>query len=228
MSENILKKAGQYQIAYGRRRLAAAIELGLPVRAIVKPLTDDQLVIAQGQENSARKDLSYIEKALFAVRLEQRSFSRKIIMSSLAVDKTGLSRLISAAENVPRDLIEAIGSAPSIGRGRWIELATRLKRPRALAKAHAAVAGQYFGRLDPDARFNRVFVAVAPPKPKKAVRPSVLTADDGAKLARIKEDERTLALIIDKKAGADFAAHLVKILPAIYQAFKRHNRQSED
>ena len=48
------QQEGRYQIAYGHRRLRAAIELGRPVRAIVKPLTDEQLVVAQGQENSAR------------------------------------------------------------------------------------------------------------------------------------------------------------------------------
>src|SRR5580700_4793454 len=50
---------GRYQIAYGRRRLLAARELGRKIRAVVKPLSDEQLVVAQGQENSARKDLSF-------------------------------------------------------------------------------------------------------------------------------------------------------------------------
>lgn len=64
-------REGRYQIAYGRRRLRALKELGQTVRAIVKPLSDEQLVVAQGQENSARTDLSFIEKALFAARLEE-------------------------------------------------------------------------------------------------------------------------------------------------------------
>lgn len=51
---------GRYQIAYGRRRLRALKELGQTVRAIVKPLSNEQLVVAQGQENSARTDLSFI------------------------------------------------------------------------------------------------------------------------------------------------------------------------
>ena len=66
------QQEGRYQIAYGHRRLRAAIELERPVRAIVKPLTDEQLVVAQGQENSARTNLSFIERALFAAQLEAK------------------------------------------------------------------------------------------------------------------------------------------------------------
>ena len=84
------QQEGRYQIAYGHRRLRAAIELERPVRAIVKPLTDEQLVVAQGQENSARTDLSFIERALFAAQLEARGFNRETIMAALSIDKTGL------------------------------------------------------------------------------------------------------------------------------------------
>src|SRR4029077_11542940 len=43
---------GRYQAAYGHRRLAALRALGRPVKAIVRELTDEQLVVAQGKENS--------------------------------------------------------------------------------------------------------------------------------------------------------------------------------
>ena len=56
------------------RRLRAAAELGRPVKAIVRKLTDDELVIAQGQENSERRDLSFIERALFASRSRKARF----------------------------------------------------------------------------------------------------------------------------------------------------------
>lgn len=43
---------------------APAEFVGIPVRAIVMPLTDEQLVIAQGIENTERANLSFIEQAL--------------------------------------------------------------------------------------------------------------------------------------------------------------------
>ena len=69
--------------------LRAARDLGRNVRAVVRDLSDEQLVVAQGQENSARTDLTYIERARFAARLEDRKFSREIIMAALNVDKAG-------------------------------------------------------------------------------------------------------------------------------------------
>ena len=79
---------GRYQIAYGRRRLRAVKAAGLKVKAAVRTMTDDELVLAQGQENSARQDLSFIERALYAAELEAKGFQRPVIMAALAVDKS--------------------------------------------------------------------------------------------------------------------------------------------
>ena len=68
---------GRYQIAYGHRRARAARELGRPVRAVVRQMSDAELVVAQGQENSARRDLSFIERALYAAKLERAGFDRE-------------------------------------------------------------------------------------------------------------------------------------------------------
>jgi ParB family chromosome partitioning protein len=81
---------GRFQTAYGHRRVRALAELGLPVRAVVRQLSDEALVIAQGTENSERRDLSFIERATYAVALEDRGFGREIIMAALNVDKTEL------------------------------------------------------------------------------------------------------------------------------------------
>lgn len=71
---------GRYQIAYGRRRLRAVKAAGIQVKAAVRTLSDDELVLAQGQENSARQDLSFIERALYAAELEAGGFQRPVIM----------------------------------------------------------------------------------------------------------------------------------------------------
>ncbi|MFN6984441.1 MAG: plasmid partitioning protein RepB, partial [Rhizobium oryzihabitans] len=60
---------GRYQVAFGHRRLRAVSSLGIPVKAVVRDLSDEQLVVAQGQENNERRDLTYIEKARFAQKL---------------------------------------------------------------------------------------------------------------------------------------------------------------
>jgi ParB family chromosome partitioning protein len=213
-------KDGHYQIAYGRRRVKAVTELGRRVRAIVKPLTDQQLVVAQGQENSARTDLSFIEKALFAAKLEERGFDRETIMAALSVDKTGLSRLISSAVKIPRDVIESIGPASRAGRDRWIALAARLETPASLAAARRLIATDAFALRASDERFDAVFNAAVPQK-AKAPRPTVWKAEDGTRVAHIVEDARSLTVAIDKKSAGAFGAYLVEALPEIYAAFKR-------
>ena len=214
------EKDGRYQIAYGRRRLRAIVELGVRVRAIVKPLSDPQLVVAQGQENSARTDLSFIERALFASRLEQGGYSRDVIMAALSVDKTGLSRLISAAVKIPQDLIEAIGSAPKAGRDRWTELSRRLENAASLNRARAALNADDFRLRSSDERFDLVLNAV---KPKRAKSPSlkVWKDDEGTRVAQIKDDPRHITLAISKKTAEGFGVYLVDRLPEIYAEFKR-------
>lgn len=88
---------GRFQIAYGHRRVRALAELGHPARAVVRDLSDEDLVVAQGKENGEREDLSFIERATYAAALEDRGFKREIIMAALSVDKTELSRLITVA-----------------------------------------------------------------------------------------------------------------------------------
>lgn len=211
---------GRYQIAYGRRRLRALAELGLRARAIVRPLTDAQLVVAQGQENSARTDLSFIEKALFAAKLEESGYARDIIMAALSVDKTGLSRLISSAVKIPRDVIEAIGAAPGAGRDRWTELAGRLEDAKALVRARGVTGGEGFAQKSSDERFALVLAATAPPR-AKAPRAHVVKGADGTRLAQVKEDPRQVTLAIDKAKAGGFGAYLVEQLPKIYAAFQR-------
>ena len=58
--------------AFGRRGY-----LSRKVRAVVKEMKDREHVIAQGQENSARANLSFIEKALFAARISLGSVTTR-------------------------------------------------------------------------------------------------------------------------------------------------------
>lgn len=213
---------GRYQVAYGRRRLRAVKAAGMRVKASVRPLTDEELVRAQGQENTGRRDLSFIERALYAAELEANGFDRPVIMAALGVDKSNLSRLIQAATQLPRDVIQLIGAAPKTGRDRWYELATRLSSEHALGSARTLLADSGVQAMSSDDRFSRIFDAVAPKKVKKdKARPEVWQADDGVKAAKYHQDKRSLTLTIDKKAAPEFGEYLLSVLPEIYASFKK-------
>lgn len=213
------EKSGWYQIAYGHRRLKATAELGRKVRAVVKPLTDAQLVVAQGQENSARTDLSFIEKALFAAKLEDGGFDRETIMAALSIDKTGLSRLISAAVKIPREIIEAIGPAPKAGRDRWLDLAEKLSHKGALNLARTKISEFEFAEAASDERFNTLSETLSLKKARPA-QSTIWTSADGKPVAHIKQDKRSVTLVVDQNVAPDFGAYLIKALPEIYAAFK--------
>jgi len=205
-------KPGHYQTAFGHRRIRAVSILERPVRAIVRELTDEEMVVAQGQENNARKDLSYIEKARFAERLATR-FSRDIIMQALSVYKGDLSNMLAVAHRIPEDLSNAIGPAPKTGRRGWIELAELFKNESLLAAAHRAVAATGFGDQDSDERFKSVLAAVKQAPLKARAETWSLR---GKPLARIVSNAQRVAITIDRKQAPGFADFVLTRLQELY------------
>lgn len=211
---------GRYQVAYGHRRLRAVRYLKMKVRAVVRPMTDDQLVVAQGVENTARRDLSYIERAAFAASLEGHGFKRDIIMEALSTDKTELSKLLSVAKAVPVSLVKAIGPAPSAGRRRWMEVAEKIDDEKILAAVREAIQKPDFEVLGSDERFM-VVLATANKKPKaEAAAPHWKLA--GSKVAaQIKGNGKALTLSL-KASGSDagFGRYLADRLDDLYADWK--------
>jgi len=212
---------GRYQTAFGHRRVRAARQLGRLVKAIVRVLNDDELIIAQGIENSAREDLSFIERAVFALILENAGRSRAVIQQALAIDRAEASKLISVAKSVPDGLVRAIGKAPKIGRRRWQEFAEALNDNAALKRAHAAAALPVFASLDTDARFARAFSAVSRLEADKMVAAPSLAIKDaaGQVLAQIRSNERDVKVTLAKSSGTAFAQFLVARLPDLFHEF---------
>lgn len=151
------EKQGRYQTAYGHRRVRATARLGVPVLAIVRPLSDIELVLAQGKENSERRDLSFIERALFAHELIARGFERGMVQDALSLHKAEMTRFLQVAEAVPEHIVRAIGAAPKIGRPRWMALAELLKSEAARVKADDEITSSAFREATSDERFNRLF-----------------------------------------------------------------------
>lgn len=151
------EKAGHYQTAYGHRRLRAAARVGKPVQAIVRDLSDVQLVLAQGKENTERRDLSFIERAFFAQNLVVRGFERALVQDALSLDKAEMTRFLQVASAVPPSVVRAIGPAPKIGRPRWVRFAELLRLEDAHAVVQSETALEAFKTADSNARFNRIF-----------------------------------------------------------------------
>lgn len=208
----------RFQVAYGRRRIQAARRLARPVRAVVRPLSDAELVVAQGKENLERQDLSYIERAFFALRLEEHGFSRATIIAAMGVGKGDLSTLISVARTVPADVVRAIGPAPAAGRPRWMLLAERIRAasPKRIAGliADPALAG-----TPTNERFAAVLHALAPPAAPRPA-PQVWSDEAGRGIARIERRPDRVALSFDETVEPGLADYVLDRLPEILAAYR--------
>ncbi|MAC78132.1 MAG: plasmid partitioning protein RepB [Rhodobacteraceae bacterium] len=208
MVRPVAERPGYYRIVYGRRRLQALRVLGLPAKALVRSLSDEQAILAQGQENSQRLDPSFIEKALFAADLIDGGYDQAVILDALAIDKPMLSRMTKVARAIPAQVIQAIGSAHGVGRRRWEDLADT-------ARDHDVNLAGIVAELDLDAvtgsdeRFARVSETVtrrlkaggtAPASPALSI-----ALADGTKLAEVKDTARALTVKLSKADTPDFA-----------------------
>lgn len=214
------ERQGQYQIAYGHRRVRAARELGLPVKAVVRSLNDDQLVVAQGVENAAREDLSFIERALFAERLETRGFSRAVIQRALVIDRAEASKLIAVARAIPPHVVQAIGKAQRIGRGRWQEFADAFDHSGASSRVQAALGKVGFEQLSSDERFSALFAAARAVEPVATSVSRTILSSDGRNIGQIRETKRGPVLSLEGGKIGNFGAFLTERLPALFAEFE--------
>lgn len=209
---------GRYQVAYGHRRLRAAAELGRTVRAVVKALTDEELVVAQGQENNERQDLSFIEKSRFARRLEERGFRRDTIMSALSVYKSDLSNMLSVVVKIPEDVIEAVGPAPTIGRRGWIDLAELLSEVEKLEAVRATISAVEFSASDSDQKFRRIYGLIKPRAER--TRFENWTTAEGAKFAKIVQNSEKVSVTINRRLVPGFSEFLLERIQTLYEEFE--------
>lgn len=119
----LLRKVGEdYEVVYGRRRVMACHQLGIQVRAMVVEMAEEEALIAQGLENAARLENSYIERALFVAQIIDAGYTNVTVEKAIGVEETQASRMRGIVRDIPRDLINAIGPAHGAGRRQWEDL----------------------------------------------------------------------------------------------------------
>ena len=207
-------ETNRYLLVYGRRRLEAirASDKVKKVRALIANLDDTAALRAQVSENTGRRDLSYIERALFAQELLASGFgSQAQIAEVLNVTRSAVSMSISVAKSIGTDLARAIGPAHGIGRPRWESLAKELSKTGmgmdelcrvasdARGKAAAVEQAEEEPQLDPsvaafEAVVRHVKKTTGPSlgrKPRPKATPLLI---DGAPAGAIKRSARAVRL----------------------------------
>lgn len=202
---------GTLEIVYGRRRLLACRELGQKVRATVMEMTDEEALIAQGVENNARQDPSFIERALFVAGIirelgktdETRKNAQTIAYRALQIDESLVSRMNRIASGIPIELIQAIGPAHGVGRRVWEKLFRLCEKDAARAREVACEIPRNLPGPDRLKAAVTLLTATKPPAPsiianehvKVGRRGNRITIDVDADLApRVEEAVRKLII----------------------------------
>jgi ParB family chromosome partitioning protein len=211
--------------------LRACQILERPVKAIIRELTDDELVVAQGIENTERANLSFIEQAFFAATLKARGFRRETIAAALgrADGKlTYVSMLIGIAEQVPAELIGRIGPAPSIGRPKWEKLAAHFKDGKAPAAAQAIIDKVTSTAVWAAATSDQRFAALMSALEHKAARGNQgeeIDVGGGAMITAKSSRSSTLITIPENKVPG-LSAWLVERLPALVEEYRKQTGET--
>jgi ParB family transcriptional regulator, chromosome partitioning protein len=220
------KSMGRYMVVFGHRRVQVAKALGRQVRAVIREMDDQAHVIAQGQENSARSNLSFIERAIFAQRLSRLHYDNEnsTVLAALSVDKSTLSKMLSVV-SIPEYVLEKIGAAKSIGRDRWYELKMLLDKPANLERANILISAQDFLSHSSDDRFSALLDHL---KNRKKVRKGIahqnvrkwVSTDKGVSVD-LKTDGKTFTVALKAKDAVGFGEFLSENLPDLYTAYKQ-------
>lgn len=222
-------KSGRYQAAYGHRRVRVTRTLGIKVKAYVRTLTDEDLVVAQGIENSGREDLSFIERSAFALTLEEAGFQRSLIQSALSVDRAEVSKLIAVAKAVPADIQKAVGRAPKVGRPRWLALADAITDPKALAKVRKVAQTDAFLAAHTNDRLALLLAAARKKDTNNsAATPASIRSGDGTEIARVVQTAKVSRIEIDRVGAGEFVDFLVSKLPDLYRSYRHERRDPND
>jgi ParB family chromosome partitioning protein len=209
---------GRYQLVYGHRRWRAARELGLRLKAIVGELDDRAMALAQGLENAARQDLSWIEKALFAWRMEAAGIRARDIRAALQVDDPELARFRSVCRALGPELIALIGRAPKAGRPRWTELAAAASAaPARLDALRERLQAE--GASTSDQRFARALASFASAASPTGRRTLALEGPGGGRLAKASIGPSEITIKIEK-GGDGFLVFLEAALPDLAARYR--------
>lgn len=222
-------KSDHYQLAYGRRRrdaiLAIMAEVDRPetikIKAYVRELTDRQLIEEQTLENGPREDLSWIEKAMWAVQLKSSGISQREIASIMGLSEVAVSQMFRVTSVVPEDIIFAIGRAQAAGRPKWTAFAELLKDASKVAAVRKIIPTGEFQKANGVGRIAQAMQATTSPLPgsEERLQGEVQDFALGERVfGRMKSTSSGTTVTISKKENG-FARWLAERMPELMREF---------
>lgn len=214
----------RFQVVYGHRRLRALRELGQTVLAIVADYSDRDLVIAQGIENASRQDLSWIEKALFADEMQTAGIKPKDIKAALGIDDAELSKLRSVLKSLPKDIVESIGRAPSVGRPRWLELAGSIRNKAELDDLRDTLSDDKVLHRSSDERFIAALASRTRAGDEARPAPQQTSLELG-EVGSMTITAKSVKISLDSKHGVGFSRFLETEMISLVERYRKSLRE---
>lgn len=235
---------GRFEVVYGRRRIEACRQLGIPVKAYITEMSDKDALISQGLENSARLQRSFIEQAVFASQLlaqQDVEISKDEVIELLATDGATMSRMLKVVRQIPSSVIHKIGPAHEAGRRPWLELCDLLSAKAApleeevlsLIEVSKGSRDRLFALIECLKGIEGNLGSVADPAASEASEPK--TARGTEKVVRVYSGGRVKSefspgrlVIKEGKGGPGFSDFLNSRLESLYKEFSEQKWPQED
>lgn len=230
-------KTGQYQLAYGYRRLAAIKALNsdnegspsLQIKAYIRELSDRQLIEEQSLENGLREGLTWIEQAMWSLQLKNAGLSQRAICPILGLTEAAISHFTKVTSTIPDDIIYKIGRAKSVGRPKWTSLAELLQNGDKIKSIRHVVGTSEFLTADSQARFAMVFeTAKGVPVFQTQTSSANTWAPDGKSVSVVaKKKPKVITVNFTEKSGMAFGEWITNNLDDLYGLYEAYE-QSEN
>lgn len=217
---------GHFEVIYGRRRILACKQLGVPAKALIRTLDDKEALMAKGLENASRTELSFYERARFATAIISQGYERTTACQALSVSKNTLSQLERITRIIPDTVGDVIGSAPEAGRPKWMALAIVFENGETEETQCLTILGNCPADMTSDERLTHLTKEISAPN-KKSIETLTRTPFEGV---QIKSGKSSISLTVRRHGKhAAFADWLNQNLDGILQeSFKRFQIQNNN
>lgn len=211
------------ELVYGARRLFVARHLNIPLRLVLRAMTDREALIAMDIENRHRKDICAYERGMsYSKWIHSGHFkSQDEIARALRVSASQISRLSSLAR-LPAIVVQAFPHPSEICEGWGHDLVAALEDPqkrRAIIEKSRAMV-QSTPRLHGRDVYRLLLTSTSP---GRKIRPKnhdeVVTGRQGHPLFRIQFRNKAIAVLLPLEKMSERSMEQIRIaLAAILDA----------
>jgi len=200
--------------------------LNVPLLVEVRDMTDRDAVIAMDIENRQRRDVSPYERGLNFARCLRAGYfeSQDDLARSLRVSQSLVSRLLTL-NRLPSVVVSAFANPIEIREGWGPELAAILQdvRRRDVTIARARSLASLSPRPGAVEIYQQLVSASVPGRKVRALpHDEVVTDDDGNPLFRIRDREKTIAMLLPRDSTSQ--AILNEVRECVREVLQRASR----